>query len=129
VDAWRRVAIGFLVAAGLLTLPACSVPPEHVIIRDFFAASRLRDLTALSRFSTTVLEPRERGTVSTFEVEAVAVERTEHGSIVKDVIVAAVIRQPDGQTVEKRLIVTLRRPQNVVEERPLYDGWKVVEVK
>ena len=129
MNAWRRVAVGFLVAAGLVTLPACSVPPEHVIIRDFFAASRLRDLTALSRFSTTVFEPRERGTVSTFEIERVHAERTEGDSIVKEVMVDALVRQPDGQTVEKPLIVTMRRPKMVVESPPLYGGWKVVEVK
>jgi hypothetical protein len=110
-------------------LAACSVPPEHPIISDFFAASRLRDFTVLSRFSTTILEPRERGTVSRFEVERVGPEQADGDSIVKEVSVVAVLRQPDGQTVEKPMVVTLRRPQKVVEERPLYGGWKVVEVK
>jgi hypothetical protein len=110
-------------------LAACSVPPEEPIIGDFFAASRLRDFTVLSRFSSTILEPRERGTVSRFDVERVGPEQVDGDSIVKEVNVVAVLRRPDGRTVEQPMVLTLRRPRTVAEERPLYGGWKVVAVK
>jgi hypothetical protein len=128
VNACRRPAAVPVLTVCVLTLAACSVPAEQPIIRDFFAASRLRDFTALSEFSTTILEPRERGTVSRFEIEHVEPERTDGDSIVKEVSLVAVLRQPDGQTVERPMVVTLRRPQKVVDDRPLYGGWKVVAV-
>ena len=106
---------------------ACSVPPEHVIIRDFFAASRLRDLTALSKFATTLFEPREQGTVASFEIEAIT-ERQDREFATKAVTVKAPVRTPDGGTVQRTLVVELRRPATLTESRPLYRGWKVVAV-
>jgi hypothetical protein len=128
VTPWRRPAVVPVLTVGLL-LAACSVPPEQPIISDFFAASRLRDFTVLSRFSTTILEPRERGTVSRFDVERVGPQQADGDAIVKEVSVVAVLRRPDGRTVEQPMVVTLRRPQTLAEERPLYGGWKVVAVK
>jgi hypothetical protein len=128
VNAWRSPAVVPVLTVCLM-LAGCSVPAEQPLIRDFFAASRLRDFTALSRFSTTILEPRERGTVSRFEIERVGPERADGVGTLKDVALVAVVRQPDGQTVEKPMVVTLRRPRTMVEDRPLYGGWRVVGVK
>lgn len=53
----------------------CTVAPEYLLLERYFAASRLRDRTALSRFATAVFEPHINGTVSTFEILAVTPER------------------------------------------------------
>jgi hypothetical protein len=54
---------------------ACSHASERAILDQFFAASRLRDKTALDRISTVIFEPRTEGTVSSFDITAVAPER------------------------------------------------------
>ena len=116
-------------AALLLCAFACSVPAEQVIISDFFAASRLRDLTALSELSTTIFEPRERGTVSEVRVESVTAERAEGSSTFKDVIVDATLHRPDGSTAQVPLVVTLSRPAAESERSARYGGWKVTAVR
>lgn len=81
----------------------CSGAREHALLDQFFAASRLRDLTALRTVSSVVFEPRERGTVLGFEIRSV--EEVSAGS--KVVRVDAQIRRPDGQTVREILLVTI----------------------
>jgi hypothetical protein len=120
-----RLAAAVLVAGTV----ACSVPAEQVIISDFFAASRLRDLTALSQLSTTIFEPRGRGTVSRVRVERVTGERAEGQAVLKDVTVEATLHRPDGSTAQVSLVVTLARPVAESEQGPLYGGWKVTAVK
>src|SRR5262245_43819113 len=44
---------------------------EHALLDQFFAASRLRDLTALRNISSVVFEPREQGTVLSFAIKSV----------------------------------------------------------
>jgi hypothetical protein len=105
------------------------VPAEHVIVSDFFAASRLRDLTALSRFATTVFEPLEQGIVSDFEIRAIAAAPPDGEFLVKEVAVAATVRTPDGSTVGKTLVVVLRRQPMATGNPVLYDGWRVVAVR
>jgi hypothetical protein len=132
--------VGFYRSAGavgvfLLTALACSVPAERTIVSDFFAASRLRDLTALSRFATVVFEPRERGTVTEFTIRSVTAERRVGDMRVKDVSIIASVNEPDGQVVEKPLVVTLQRrtsspPATTGTKVPdLYGGWIVTAVK
>lgn len=113
-----------------LAAVACSVPPEQPIVGDFFAASRLRDLTALSKFSTVVFEPKEQGTVARFHIVRVLPLRVEGDRSVKQVDVAAEVRvPPDGHVVEKALTITLqKRTREVDAERTLYDGWIVTGV-
>jgi hypothetical protein len=121
----RAIAAALLVLAASL---ACSVPAEHVIVADYFAACRLRDLTALSKFATTVFEPRQQGTVSDFEIESVTPGRPDGESMTKDVAVKARVRTPDGRSVTKTLTVVLRK--SAIEEKPaLYGGWRVVSVR
>lgn len=104
-------------AAAVLALAGCSGASEHALLGQFFAACRLRDLTALSRIATTVFEPRERGTVLEFDVAGVR----PTGSRTKDVTVSALVRLPGGETVRQTLIVAL-------EQRP--DGrWMVAAVR
>lgn len=54
---------------------ACSHASERAILDRFFAASRLRDNTALDSISTVIFEPRTEGTVSSFDITAVTPER------------------------------------------------------
>jgi hypothetical protein len=105
---------------------ACSAPTERTIVGDFFAASRLRDLTALSRFSTVVFEPHERGTVSSFRIERVSSEEAANGVRTKQVQVTALVLQPDGRAADKSLIVKLQKREG--DSRTLYNGWLVTGV-
>jgi hypothetical protein len=123
-----RQVSAVLVAAAVLS--GCSVRPEETLISDFFAASRLRDLTALARIGTVVFEPRERGTVTTFTIRSVSVHAGDGDAPVKDVVIDAPVRQPDGTTVAKVMIVRLqRRAVSAEPDRPpLYGGWVVTGV-
>jgi len=107
----------------------CSVPPEQPIIADFFAASRLRDTTALARFATVVFEPRDQGIVASFEIENVSAERTAGDMRVKDVLVRAVVRDREGRSGERRLAVTLQKRRSADDPHPLYGGWIVTAVR
>jgi hypothetical protein len=121
----RRPFVALLLAGTL----ACSVPTEQVLVSDFFSASRLRDVTALSQLSTTIFEPRERGTVTRVRVERVSEERTEGALALKDVTVDATLHRTDGSMAQVRLVVTLSRPVAESGRDPLYGGWKVTAVK
>jgi hypothetical protein len=96
----RVFVFSWLISA---VLPGCSNAREHALLEQFFAASRLRDLTALRSISNVVFEPREQGTVLSFEIKAV--EEVSAGS--KIVRVEAQVRRPDGQTAREILLVTI----------------------
>jgi hypothetical protein len=125
----RRVAAVLLAAA---IGQGCSIRPERTIVGDFFAASRSRDLTALSRFSTVVFEPRERGTIAEFTIRTVSAEHAEGDMLVKEVVVDAPLMTPDGGTAARTFVITLQRPRQVpaeTSEAPLlYGGWIVTRV-
>jgi hypothetical protein len=87
----------------LAVCAGCSNAREHALLDQFFAASRLRDLTALRNVSNVVFEPREQGTVLSFEITSV--EEVSPGS--KVVRVDAQVRRPDGQTAREMLLVTI----------------------
>jgi hypothetical protein len=53
----------------------CAVASDRMLLDQFFAASRLRDRTALARFATVVFEPRTDGIVQKFVVLKAAPER------------------------------------------------------
>ena len=92
-----------LAGAVLAVLGACSGARERALLDKFFAASRLRDLTALRAVSSVVFEPREQGTVLGFDIKSV--EEVSPGS--KIVRVDAQVRRPDGQTAREILLVTI----------------------
>ena len=93
-----------LAAVGVV---GCSAKAEEPILKQFFAASRLRDKTALQEFSTVTFEPLESGIITTFEITGVTVEQSEAGNVTKNVTITAPVIQPDGQTVQKTLVVIL----------------------
>lgn len=96
----RGFVCSWLFSAALF---GCSGARERALLDQFFAASRLRDLTALRTVSNVVFEPREQGTVLSFEIASV--EEVSAGSEI--VHVDAQVRRPDGQTVREILLVTI----------------------
>ena len=99
------VAVLLTTLAGL----GCSNIAEQAILNRFFAASRLRDNTALQQFSTVTFEPRSQGIITSFEITAVGPERHDGDLVTKEVTISAPVRLPSGQTSQKTLIVTMQR--------------------
>jgi hypothetical protein len=117
------------VSLAVVMLAACSVRTEQTLLGQFFAASRLRDKTMLSNFSTVTFEPATQGIVTAFTISNVGREEQHEGGMVsKDVTIAAPVRLADGQTVQKTLVVTLQWTSQRTE--PLSAGrWIVTGVK
>ena len=111
-----------------LPLGACLPRAEQPILGQFFAASRLRDLTALTTLSTVVFEPTRDGIVTTFTIVAVSVERRDGDHVTKDVTIDAPVRMPNGQTTQKTLIVTLQRAASK-DRTATIDRWMVTRVR
>jgi len=97
-----RFQIGVLLTTALFA--GCGVRPERSLLDEFFAASRLRDKTALAGFSTVTFEPLEQGIVVDYEITAVG---TEGGT--KRVTLDAMVKRPDGQVAPRTLIVLMQR--------------------
>ena len=82
---------------------------EQLLLERFFAASRLRDRTALQQISTVILEPLEQGTVASFTiVDAIDLE-TAGPARTRQVTVLAPLRLPDGRTEGRKIIFVLQR--------------------
>jgi predicted RNA-binding protein with TRAM domain len=95
-----------VIVASLIALMAlsCGAATERVLLEQFFAASRLRDLTALGKFSTVVFEPATDGIITNFEMTNVV----DRGAT-KEVTISAPVRMFDGRTVTKNFVVTVER--------------------
>lgn len=98
----------------VLVAVSCQGRAERALLDRFFDASRLRDKTLLSSFATVIFEPLEDGIVTTFEIVRISPEEAsgagESAILTKQVTIEAPVRQPDGRTVEKRIVVTIERP-------------------
>ena len=93
-----------------LSLTSCSAASERTLLTQFFAASRLRDLTALSNVATVVFEPATDGVVTTFDLLGITVLQPRDGRpLAEEVSIAAPVRLPDGATVKKTFVVTMQR--------------------
>src|SRR5207247_3469986 len=64
----RALAASLLAAA----FTSCAPPGEQPLLSQFFAASRLRDRTALRDIASVSFEPNVQGVVTSFEVTHVA---------------------------------------------------------
>ena len=64
-------------AISVMSLAACSSPPEEPILQQFFRASRLNDNTSLAGFATTSFQPQTQGTIASFDIVSVSPERRE----------------------------------------------------
>jgi len=69
----RSLSIAILLAT--LDGIACSSAPEEPILRQFFAASRLRDRTSLQNFAVADFSPNQHGSVTSFDITGVSEER------------------------------------------------------
>jgi hypothetical protein len=58
--------------------------------------------------ATVVFEPREQGTITTFDITNVAFRRDGQAEL-KDVTIVAPVRLPSGRTERKTLVVTMQR--------------------
>ena len=105
-----RLARTVVVSLMTLTALSCARRTERTLLTQFFAASRLRDLTALRTFSTVVFEPASDGIVTSFEISGLTTVRGPDGlPASEDVSIAAPVRLPDGRTVLKTFLVTVER--------------------
>ena len=85
---------------------ACGVlSPEEQLLTEFFEASRVFDVSVMSRLSATPLNPRTAGIVDSFEI--VRVERSNDQT--ERVSVAARVRSFGGQVSSRQFVVTLTR--------------------
>jgi hypothetical protein len=100
--------LAVLCCAGGFTAACARYGAEQLLLEQFFSASRLRDLTALQRFSTVVFEPLEQGTVTDFTITDVT-EIAAAPVTSKRVTVQAPVRLPDGRTASQRIVVVLQR--------------------
>ena len=98
MNASRALGISLLA----LVVVSCSQHPEQSLIAQFFAASRLRDLTAVSKVSDVVFEPASDGIVTGFEITEVDGPPSS-----KAVAIAAPVKLMDGRTVWKRFVITI----------------------
>jgi hypothetical protein len=94
------------VYAAALACAACGVlSPEEQLLTDFFEASRVYDVSVMSRLSAVPLNPRTDGIVDSFEIARV--DRAADGT--EQVMVAAKVRSFSGQVSSRQLEFTLTR--------------------
>ncbi len=98
---------------------------EQPLLEQFFAASRLRDTTALQAVATVTFEPLQQGIVRTFRVAGVTPERRSGNTGTKDVTVDARVVLPDGRAVQKIFVITMRRDNGTARA----GRWMVTAVK
>lgn len=79
--------------------------PEEQLLTDFFEASRVYDVSVMSRLSALPLNPRTDGIVDSFEIERV--DRAANGT--ERVIVAAKVRSFGGQVTSRQMAFTVTR--------------------
>ena len=98
------------ITAVAVILAACA-RPEQALLVQFFDDSRLRDTTALQAVSTVIFEPLQQGIVRAFQITGVTPEMMEGKTVTKDVTIEAPVILPDGQTVQKTLVIRLQHAQ------------------
>jgi len=120
----RTVSV-LAVALVTLTVLSCAHDAERASLNQFFAASRLRDLTALKKIATVVFEPATDGMITTFEIVRVTAVPGSNGKSESEAIsISAPVRLPDGRTLTKTVVVTMeRRP--VEGDRNPARGWMI----
>lgn len=85
---------------------ACGVrSPEGQLLTEFFEASRVFDVSVMSRLSAHPLNPRTDGIVDSFEIAGV--DRSD--SQTERVTVAARVRSFNGQVDSRQFVFTLTR--------------------
>ena len=123
-----RKASAVAVALVTLTALSCAHDAERALLDRFFAASRLRDLTALRKFATVVFEPATDGIITSFDILQITAGPSPEGmSSSKNILISAPVRLPDGGTVTKTVVVTMgRRP--VDGDQDPSRGWMITGI-
>ena len=104
-----KLTVALVLCAGCLMAACAKYGAEQLLLERFFAASRLRDRTALQQVSTVILEPLEQGTVASFTILD-AVDLESAGPVrIRQVTVLAPVRLPDGRTEDRKIILVLQR--------------------
>ena len=117
-----------VVALVVLTLAACSGAAERTLIAQFFAASRLRDLTALHNLATVVFEPKTDGIVTDFELVRIDLGPDSGAQPTsKRALITAPVRMPDGKTVVKNFVVTMEHGRPGSD--PRWGGWMITAIQ
>ena len=110
-----------------LTAVACAPAAERTLLTQFFAASRLRDLTALRKVSTVVFEPLSDGIVTSFDIsDMTTIQGADGLPVSKDVSISAPVRLPDGRTVVKTFVITMARGRSGPQEPG--SGWMITAI-
>ena len=106
----RALGVWLMLSVATVTLSNCAGAVEQTLLAQFFAASRLRDLTALSKVSTVVFEPASDGIVTSFEITAIRATQGPDGRpMVKEVSIVAPVKSPSGETALKAFVITMSR--------------------
>jgi hypothetical protein len=92
-------------AAALAGIACGVLSPEEQLLTDFFEASRVYDVSVMSRLSAVPLNPRTDGIVDSFEITRV--DRAADGT--EQVMVSAKVRSFAGQVGSRQLEFTLAR--------------------
>jgi hypothetical protein len=116
----RPVAAALVLA---LVAAACADGYTQALLTRFFAASRLEDRTALGPIATVMFDPRTDGTVLDFDITSSRVQPNGE----ERVLVSARVHLPNGDTVHKPLVVTMRR-SNPAADKSTTSRWIVVDV-
>jgi hypothetical protein len=111
-----------------LTVVSCAHDAERALLNQFFAASRLRDLTALQKMATVVFEPATDGIITSFDIlQITAVQSPDGMSPSKRVLISAPVQLPDGGTVTKTVVVTMGRRPVGGDQNPSRD-WMITGI-
>jgi hypothetical protein len=123
-----RKASELAVALVTLTVLSCAHDAERALLNQFFAAARLRDLTALHKIATVVFEPATDGIITSFDIlQITAVQSPDGMSPSKRVLLSAPVRLPDGGTVTKTVVVTMGRRPVDGDPNPSR-GWMIIGI-
>jgi hypothetical protein len=122
-----KTAIG---ATLILTLASgCSGATERTLITQFFASSRLRDLTALHGLATIVFEPATDGIITSFDLLGVSVVQSDQERpVLEEVSISAPVKLPDGRTVRKAFVITMQRG-DAAGDPARGTGWMITAIK
>ena len=97
---------------------------DHQLLDRFFAASRLRDRTALARLATVVFEPARDGIVDDFSV----VRTTAINADQRQLTVRVTVRPFGHSTTERTLLITTTR-REAAGLKTATSPWVITELR
>lgn len=102
----RRRSVLFLIALGLpvcLVATACSRPPEHQQLTQFFRAAKARDNTTLAMMSAVEFDPRTDGTVESFDITSIGAESRRPLGVKKLLEAEREAREAEAEFAERKM--------------------------